>query len=137
MKNRFFIKGLIFFLFILSINNYCQKPHSTFSLSDSTLIKVNNQTEQDHIIFNFNSIYLANDFKLLFGLNNQNLLIQKSYEFNKFTLQKRINKNFHLAFKNIITESESKVIKDIRQYLSISKNVFAIILAVIHALKYY
>ncbi len=48
MKNQFFIKGLTFFLFILSINSYCQKPLSTFSLSDSTFNKVKTQTEPDH-----------------------------------------------------------------------------------------
>ena len=139
----YFIRGLLISIFCLSTNSNCQVLQNLNNLNDSTLNKLNSTLKTSRELLDYPQLYFSNDFSIIQegldfnALGNQRIKMGKDFNYNKYFLQKIVNSNIHLALKNSIPQSESETLTNIRKYLGISKNIFALILAIISVAKYH
>jgi hypothetical protein len=101
--------------------------HSKISLSDKSLLKSN-------------LILKLNDLELIKGNEFIDSLSYSKFYKDLYGItpdeKNKIDKNLVIALQNSL-HTEDPAIITIRQYLGISKDIFAIILAIIHLAKYY
>lgn len=122
---------------------YTQKQENTDSLSLSTsdslrlLIKMNNRTLEMlpfRLQQSFNEILSGIDYSTLQNRNGDSK--KNPTEISEDMLEE-IKNSIHSALIKTLPKAESQTIASARKYLSISKNVLAFILAMIHIAKFY
>lgn len=105
--------------------------------------KLNSTLKTSRELLEYPQLFITNSFSgiqvdLDFSVpNNQRIKMGKDFIYNKYYLQKIVNSSVHLALKNSRLQNESEIITNIRKYLGISKNIFALILAIISVAKYH
>lgn len=140
--NRHFRLCLLIIVCSVSIV-YTQKQENTDSLSLSTsdslrlLIKMNNRTLEMlpfRLQQSFNEILSGIDYSTLQNRNGDSK--KNPTEISEDMLEE-IKNSIHSALIKTLPKAESQTIASARKYLSISKNVLAFILAMIHIAKFY
>lgn len=137
MNKRLILSILLIFLLILAASNYCQQPKTlknSNSNSDSLLTIIKSYKEfLDYQIYSKKEIFnepLKNiDYSTLI---NYKTALQKS---NLNLMQKEIKENINWALTNSV-KKEDKGVLMLRKYLGIGKDIFAVILAIIHLAAY-
>ena len=138
-KAKYFFIAL--FQFLPFNNLYCQtttldtnfiKPDSIYS----KLMLNEKRSLKSNLLLKLN----LDDLGLI--INDQSTINQSfsEYYLNNYGItpseKNKVDMNLIFALQNSL-HAESSVIKMIREYLGVSKDIFAIILAIIHLAKYY
>ncbi len=140
---KFFIKCYLLLGLCLSINVFGQIHRNENFLSDSAKNNLNSTLKVSEELLSFPLQFVLNDNRGVLFDNHFNVLqyygadFKQDFSIRKYYLQKKINSNIQLALLNIRPKSEDKVITSIRKYLGVSKNIFALILALISLSKYH
>jgi hypothetical protein len=139
------IKYMVWSILMIGIplsNSYCQNYDSLTNFNtlklDSLQYFINSNKEIFGLHINTNQqkyLELSNEIDITsFEVYKDYQMRSLQFEFND--QKKVINENLTWALNNTIPDKESETLTSVRKYLGISRNIFAIILAIIHVSTY-